>query len=149
MSDNIKIEIDGGERLLIKLKKMGIASSAVLEAAVRAGARILEQEAEPNAPGPHLEIETVEKGRDSVTVAVGPDEDHWYYRFFETGTPPHKIAGSPLVFEAERGKVYAKEVHHPGMAARPFLRPAVDAKKGAAEKAIGARLKAAVEGVAK
>jgi HK97 gp10 family phage protein len=53
----------------------------------------------------------------------------------EYGTAPHiiraKAAGGLLHL---RGNVFAEQVHHPGAAAKPFMRPAYDAKK---DEAIG------------
>ncbi|MGI4862425.1 MAG: HK97-gp10 family putative phage morphogenesis protein [Janthinobacterium lividum] len=47
----------------------------------------------------------------------------------EYGTAPHiiraKAAGGQLHL---RGNVFVEEVHHPGAAAKPFMRPAADAK---------------------
>ena len=48
----------------------------------------------------------------------------------EYGTAPHliraKAAGGQLHL---RGNVFVEEVHHPGAAAHPFMRPAFDSKK--------------------
>jgi len=53
----------------------------------------------------------------------------------EYGTAPHiikaKAAGGLLHL---RGNVFVEEVHHPGAAAKPFMRPAFDSKK---DEAIG------------
>ena len=53
----------------------------------------------------------------------------------EYGTAPHviraKAAGGQLHL---RGNVFVEEVHHPGAAAKPFMRPAYDTKK---DEAIG------------
>ena len=47
----------------------------------------------------------------------------------------------------DKGKVVTGRVAHPGMAARPFMRPGFDSAKGAAEKAMGAVYRKAVESV--
>ena len=53
----------------------------------------------------------------------------------EYGTAPHiikaKAAGGLLHL---RGNVFVEEVHHPGAAAKPFMRPAYDSKK---DEAVG------------
>ena len=116
-----------------------------LEAAALVGATLFEEAAQPLAPGPHIDKDVAERSKERVSVDVGPDDDHWYYRFFETGAGAHEITGSPLVFEGREDLVVTGRVDHPGMAAQPFLRPAFDGEKDRATDAVGDELRKAVE----
>jgi HK97 gp10 family phage protein len=64
----------------------------------------------------------------------------------EYGTAPHiiraKAAGGQLRLH---GNVFVDEVHHPGAAAKPFMRPAFDSKKDEAIGIIKAECKAIIE----
>ncbi|MDO7888285.1 HK97-gp10 family putative phage morphogenesis protein [Hymenobacter cheonanensis] len=72
-------------------------------------------------------------------VYVGPRRGGRYKGYaghlVEYGTAPHliraKAAGGQLHL---RGNVFVEQVHHPGAAAKPFMRPAFDSKK---DEAIG------------
>lgn len=148
MSAVIHVRVEGDKLLLAKLKQMGVNVDALLEAAVTAGAVIVEAAARVNAPGPEIEHETAVKTKRMVAVAVGPTKRRWYYRFMETGAGAHQITGNPwLVFDGDMGRVRVRSVQHPGMAARPFLRPAIDERQREAETAMGRVWKAAVEAV--
>lgn len=151
MADKITVRIEGGEELRRKLRELGEAmAGTALRKAGEAGAKVLQSAANSRAPGPHVETEVVETGADSVTVAIGPDKDHFYYQFFETGAAAHDIKGRPLlVFEGREGTVFTPGVKHPGMGARPFLRPAIDEQGDAAAKAAGDVLRAEIEKVAR
>jgi len=141
---NISVKVDGGEGLIRKLEAMGKNVSDELEPAALAGAGVIQIAANMRAPGPHVEMDVAERGDRRVSVDIGPDEAHWYYRFFETGAGPHEITGSPLVFEGRSGTVVTRRVGHPGMAARPFLRPAFDGERRKAEGEVGDHLKKVV-----
>jgi HK97 gp10 family phage protein len=120
------MEISGDRELKRKIEQLkGRARAALLDAA-EAGAGIIKRAAEPNAPGPHIEIGNEKVKGGVAEVEIGPDREHWYYRFFEFGAGQHEIKGSPLVFEGNSGTVVTGKVSHPGMAAEPFLRPAAD-----------------------
>lgn len=134
-------QIKGGEELLRKLKKLQIDIPAALEEAARDGAEEILAAANDMAPGPYLEIVTKEVKKDQVTVNIKPDKEHWYYMFFESGVTPHEI-------KARRGKalrtgegLFFRRVQHSGFPAKPFLRPAFDAKRHAAEKRFASRLR--------
>lgn len=135
-----RTKIEGGAELLAKLRKMGVDVAAVLTAAAQAGAGVIESDAETRAPSPDIEQEVVKRSESRVEVAIGPSDKKWYWKFFETGTQPHEIPG-PLSIE------FGGELHlvggasHPGMAARPFLRPALDSNKDQARDAVGDVLK--------
>ena len=139
------VTIEGGEELLEQLQRMGVDVKAALEKVVLEGAEEIRRPANQMAPGPHVVAEVAASGKQAVTVAIGQDKEHWYYQFFETGAQPHEITGSPIAFEGREGAVITGRVDHTGMAARPFLRPAFDRRKGAAEQRVGEGLKRVIE----
>lgn len=148
MSDQIRVELEGGEELRAKLQELGQKAAGVLEKAGQAGADVIVRAANERAPGPHIESEVVEVGTSSVVVAVGPDDDHWYYRYVEFGAGPHDIQGHPLVvFYGDEGLAFRPGVRHPGMGARPFLRPAIDESEDAAIAALSEVLRREIEKV--
>lgn len=138
MGDGVTVVVEGGEELLRALRRAGVNVDSALEAAAMLGAAVMEDAMVPLAPGPGIATEVTEKGPGYVAVDVGPDEDHWYYRFFETGTGPHAITGSPWLAWDD---VVTRRVSHPGMAARPFMRPAFDGSSGAAAETVGEELR--------
>jgi len=132
----VKVEVEGGPELIAKLKKLGVDVEQVLEAAATAGAQMIAEMANAKAPRRLIKTETAERRPGQVTVDVGMPDEVWYWRYLETGAGPHNITGDPLVFEGDQGTIVTWAVGHPGMAARPFLRPAFDSqKKNAAEEA--------------
>lgn len=141
---NVTIEIDGLENALRQAQRVGIAADRVLMAALDAAAKVIEEEIQSGAPGPHIEREPA----DGVTaVDIGPNREHWYYQFSETGAAPHEIwpKSKAALFFNER---FAARVDHPGFAARPFMRPVADAPPAAAGQKAAAVLTDAVEDVA-
>lgn len=120
-------------------------------AAVRAGARVIQTEAEANASaigsggGKHTAIKVKQKKAGLIEAMIGPSKRKWWYRYFETGVTAHEITGGPLVFEGDEGLVVTGAVAHPGLAARPWLRPAFDTQDDAAVEAVGEFLRQAVE----
>lgn len=149
MANAFEVHIDGLEEALAALRRAGVSTRPILRSAAEAGAELIAEAARGLAPGPEIETDVVESKADAITVDVGPIKEKWYYRFFETGAGPHAIKGkSLLVFEGDRGLVRIGAVQHPGQAAEPFLRPAFDGQGDEAVDAIGARLRAAIEGAA-
>lgn len=111
-----------------------------------AGAGVIEEAAKRYAPGPHIIRVSVSESNSVVEIAIGPDEDHWYYVFFETGVSAHEIPVAKnqgeviLHFQGSGGDVYVYKVSHPGMAAKPFMRPAVDTSREKAMRTVGQEL---------
>lgn len=148
MADKFSVRIEGDKDLVKKLMALDKAPQKVLEAATLAAAEVIRAPAASSAPGPEIEKETQEKSALECQVDVGPTKDKWHYRFLETGAPPHVIRGNPLlVFEGSDGRIVTRVVNHPGMAARPFLRPAFDEKQGGAADAFGAAILGAIKAV--
>jgi HK97 gp10 family phage protein len=146
----VKCRIEGGEELKARLERLEAAArGAALEAAARAGAEVIRADANRRAPGPHVEMEVSESSESAVEVAVGPDREHWYYQFFELGAGRHTIGPhkkKAIRFPGAEGEEMVRfRVTHPGMAARPFLRPALDGQKANAVEAVGDELQRRIE----
>ena len=142
MAKPFRMTIKGDKELLDKIAKMGTQISGVIEDAALTGAEEFKERANNLAPGPHIETDTVKKTKTFAEVEIGPDEEHWYYRFFETGTAPHEFppdqaGGLELMGIGEL--IVRMIVHHPGMPAQPFLRPAFDEKRKDAGNKTGDR----------
>jgi HK97 gp10 family phage protein len=143
-----KVVIEGMDELKMKVKGISRRVAINLESAMLAGAAVVEKEADALAPDPKIEKETQEKSPSRVAVAVGPEKEKWFWRFFETGATAHEIKArkaKALLFEGRNGFMLASSVDHTGMGARPFLRPAFDSKKDEAVRVIGSILKAEIE----
>lgn len=104
----------------------------VLRSALRAGANVVKEEAKANVPVDSgvlrdgLKVSTNSR-RGRVTANVKATGKHAFIApWIEYGTAAHKIAskGKGLFF----GGLFARSVEHPGSRAKPFMRPALDAK---------------------
>lgn len=110
----ITAKVHGMPELRAKLMAMQAQATAAMKEATLAGAEVVREEASVLAPrraqatkaGHMADHITAQLMRSTsplhVRVRIGPDKAHWYGRFAETGTVK--------------------------MAARPFLRPALDTK---------------------
>lgn len=70
------------------------------------------------------EVRTLPDGYEGI-VGTNP----FYAKYLEFGTGPHDIVPrfkKALRFKIGNRVIFAKRVHHPGMAPRPFLRTALD-----------------------
>lgn len=150
MSDNIQIH--GLEELTKALKKLPERiESNVLAAGVRAGAQVVRKAAIANLGGDKKDI-VVKKSRSPRGTAkykVGLSKDKWYLMFREFGTKPHLIKTKKKKVLAGGGEVFGPVIHHPGQAAKPFLRPALDENVPKIIKAMGAKMGKAIEKEAK
>lgn len=141
-----KIKLEGDQELKRKLEQLkGKARGALLDAA-KAGAEPIQDDAQRDAPGGEpilIGNEKIDGG--TAEVDIGFDEEKWFLRFFEFGATAHEITGSPIAFEGENGLVMTGKVDHPGMPAKPFLRPAADNNKDSARDAAGKVFKAEID----
>ncbi len=135
------IKVTGTEKIEARLKKMIVSNmiKAALQNAAEAGGEVLLAEAETHVDNPaDLGMHFVKRSKKKAVLDIGPKRKKWFLRFLETGAIRHEIKGSPLSFEAKSGdQVATRIVEHPGMPAKPFLRPAFDTKSDAAAKATG------------
>lgn len=131
--------IGGGEALDDLLKTLAPKlQKNITRTALRAGAAVLLAEAKRNVPvdsgnlSRTLRISTRNKGGEvSASVKAGGKHkgaDAFYAHMVEFGTRPHKIMPKEQGGVMQFGTVRTRSVDHPGINARPFMRPAVDAK---------------------
>lgn len=176
-----------------KLEKLAkVTREEVTRAALDAGGGIIQNAAEQKAPGPYIGVEVMKGSAlkkdwrsagaqgikdDAMYAAIGPDKEHWYYRFHEYGVKPHGVAKrkrtkkeisaraaqgrvayrslkkqfagrSPaMVFRIDGKLIVTRKVK--GFGAKPFLRPAADSQGGAAMQVIGQVLKREIEKAAR
>jgi HK97 gp10 family phage protein len=139
---NVRVEIEGLDKVLKELQRRGVEVSLGLEAICHAGAEVIQEDAAARAPGSIAEgiaRETTRKTATAVTVKTGPDKAHFYAKYVEYGTSQHRI---PKVRKRKRAKAlkignrYVAWANHPGARARPFMRPAFDHGKAPAMDAM-------------
>lgn len=123
----IRVELIGDKELHEKLHRLGIGVQNANSKAARAAEVPIQAEASAGAPGPHiLALQSKrESTEDLAVVDIGPDKDHWFYQFFETGAIAHTIKAKKakaLAFEGRNGLVVIQSVQHPGMKKKPFLK---------------------------
>lgn len=141
-SPQVRLEVEGLDDHIRQLQRMGVAmAGAVLEAAL-AGGGVIEERANQNlgrTDAVKVELNARETTAKRVVVEIGLVKEKWFLRFRETGTSPHEISpknaialsgydGSGIFFSA------GHEVG--GMAANPFMRPAVDSSLAAVRDAM-------------
>lgn len=108
----------------------------VLRTALRKGANVVKRDGEARlaaagarrAKGALLVKVSGKQGKESAKVGLVADKgkDVWQYKYLETGAGPHVIAPTRAGLELAPNIFVRGKVNHPGMAARPFLRPALD-----------------------
>lgn len=137
----IRLALKGIDELYKGLELRKSQVTAMRKEALEEGAKVIAEEADSRAPqSGHIRVNV--KTDEAI---IGFDKEKWYWRFFELGAKAHAIKGSPLVFEGDQGLVVTRGVAHPGMAAKPFLRPALDTKKDEAIKIMGEIVRRKVE----
>lgn len=136
------IQIQGLDRVIRELQKRGENVTNALETICNVGAEVIKTSAEHNAPGSiagSILKKTAQKTKNKVTVHVGPSGKKFYAKFIEYGTKSHLIP---------RGVIngnYRRNIRHPGITAKPFMRPAFDTKHDEAQNAMGKKVGELVE----
>lgn len=145
-------KLEGADELMRELQECGLNARKTVSAAAKSGAKVIADDGNRRAKalrggkGRIVSARVTRRTQDHVTAAAGVTKSKWYYRFFETGAVPHEIQGRPLLRFYSRGTlIETPRVRHPGMAARPFLRPAFDAQQNEARDTFGETLRAAIE----
>ena len=144
----VSFKVEGGKELARKLRALGADAKAILVEAGMAGADVVKDAANADAPGPHIVAKVTQRSATSVEVSIGPDRAHWYYQFVEWGASAHEITkrkAPAMVFEGDQGLVIIGGVSHPGVIAKPFLRPAIDTNQGQAVGAVMDNLRDAID----
>lgn len=86
------VVVEGGEALEHKLRLAEGRMTDELPKAGRAGGDLIRGFAIRGAPGPHVIVEPGKPwSAKEVSFEIGPDKDHWYYRFFEFGVHMFEI----------------------------------------------------------
>lgn len=120
---------------------------AEVKTAAKEAALIIQRDAERRAHGSIKEsfLMRVDRGAtiDAIEIKIGTDKQHWYARFFDTGTKPHTITRrkKTVLYSARAGTFYGRTVKHPGMRKIPLLAGAIDAVGKEAADHFNARLR--------
>lgn len=133
------VKLEGFNELITKMNQMGYAARAAAKNATEKGAKEVEAEADRKAPRKDaIGIELEEQTARQVTFKIGLKKSKWYLRFFEFGVQPQEVnTGGYFVFEGDSGDVITKTVQREGMAAQPFLRPAIKESKERVTRVMG------------
>lgn len=164
MNERVAVKIEGGEELLKALRALGENVDRSVKGATRAGGKVMLARARANAKAltsrsgtiKNEEGKTVQasspvqlrvrKRKGFAVASVTPAKGYGHLRLLEYGAKPHSIFGKPLLRFFSGGElIEVRAVSHPGFAARPWLRPAIDAVKDAAIEAVGEALAETLE----
>lgn len=124
MAKLASMQLDGVDGLIKNLEAVSDNIAKDLAKAVKAGGKIVRDEAKAKAPvdtgalRDNMTMTVREKDRSQVEVDVGPGKKQYYGIFLEHGTS--------------------------NMAAKPFLRPAFDENRDKAQKAIADEIEKAI-----
>ena len=171
-----RVEIIGIKELRQIIHDMGEGVQKVNSKAGRSGGDLIAEIANEYAPGPHiLSRQSKKESNENIAVMdIGPDKEHWYYQFLETGALPHEIkagvtarrevwlpfghwrrakkedlanatAGAKLAFQGINGLVIIGAVSHPGMKASPFLRQALTRNRDLIQEHVGKVFRAEID----
>lgn len=156
-----EMKVQGFEEIERVLKRLPgeIAKSKVLIPALRKGAKITAAVVREGAPGKIKEDVVIKqstarqkrRGLGHMIIAF-KRRSIKVSRLIEFGTAPHVIRTkrAKVLADKETGQVFGVTVHHPGMTARPFVRPALDRTAETAIRVIGEEMgKRAVKAAAK
>ena len=117
----LRVEVKNLDEVKRILEQLGERANAALPAAVEEGAKVLAAKIAERAPGPHIAYEM-----DGSSALVGPDKEHFYYAFFETGTSRHLVEPREKQALHWGGEAFSAGHAVGGVTASPFMRPAVD-----------------------
>lgn len=146
------IKITGGRELAEALKQMPRQlQQNVMRQALRAGAKVIQTKARELVPVDtgdlknSLKIGTSSRRREVRSTVATKGKGAYIARFIEFGTAPHLIKGrngGTLKFTARDGNtVETLSVNHPGIKAKPFLRPSLDSESNKAIVAVGEKIR--------
>ncbi len=148
----IEAKVEGANKLIKALIESDGNVKKSVKGAVRAGAKVIAGAANTNAnaisrkPGKKVSVRV--RARRGFTVAsVYPAKGHAELRLVEYGTPAGRRVAKKgkFVFYAGGRRIETRVINHPGTPARPWMRPAFDGNKDAAQRAVGESLRQAVE----
>ena len=142
MSDKLTIRIDD-EAVLRAFRDLAEHARAALEDTARDCAQVVVDEANSRAIKPVVEALVDKSSATRVDVKIGVPKEQFYVAIFETGAQPHEITPHKkfnLFFEGAQGEIFTRSVKHPGVPARPFLRPALEEKTEAVKDLAAKRI---------
>jgi HK97 gp10 family phage protein len=150
----LNVDILGGKQLAKALSELPLKIERnIMRAALRAGAKVVADEAKRNVPVDSAELKQSirtssngKKGLVEANAVVGSRKKGWYATFVEFGTAPHVIKAGKnatrLSFRTKDGKwISTTQVNHTGAKAKPFMRPAFDTKGDEAVKAVADKIR--------
>ena len=147
MSDiNLNVFAENEREVIQAIVDANASVKKLLVAAVEAGSEVVEKVLDATGPGDGNAYSVVSRKESQVVAHIGPDKDHWHYRFFETGVQ-HDAPILPKDAKALRiGDLYRASAQPAGFPARPFIRPAGDSEQvlNDAAKAAGEKFKQAI-----
>jgi HK97 gp10 family phage protein len=139
----IEYRIKGGSEVAALIAQLPIEiEQKILRNGLAAGANVIRDEAKSLAPKKSGEL------ADDIKTTRGTGEGYVYAkirlsgkhaflgRFMEYGVAPHQIWARSKESLVINGVPIGKRVWHPGLAPRPFMRPALDARAGEAVQAV-------------
>lgn len=141
------VHVKGLSKLNEQLEQLpGKLQANVLRGALRTGAKVILDEAKANVGvdtgelRDGLKISTsIRNG--TVTAKIKTRGKHGFIAgWIEFGTRAHAIRAK-VAKALGWGSIFASSVEHPGIQARPFMRPALDSKAGQALLAAGEYMK--------
>jgi HK97 gp10 family phage protein len=103
----------------------------ILSAMARAGAQVVRKDALARlgtADKKSVVLRKRKTRRGLAKYSIGPSGEKFYLMFLELGARPHSIKPKKanVLADKESGFFAGGEVQHPGVTARPWLRPAID-----------------------
>jgi len=121
--------ITGETELMNRLNAMADhLKKDITKDALMAGAEVVKREMSAKALGSIAQVVEIEfTASPGIPKAkIGPDKDHWYAVFQELGAVPHTIKIKAKQVLSDGREVFGREIRHPGVTKKPFIRPALD-----------------------
>lgn len=140
----LNYSIEGGKQVEEALKALGSkVAKSISNKALRQGANILKEEMKAQVPvrsgalkkSIKVKKNSFDRDTKAQTYTIGPTgKVAFIARFIEYGTSTHKIKVGKMrvLANSKSGQIFGKEINHPGLKPKPFIRPAFDSKKGTA-----------------
>jgi HK97 gp10 family phage protein len=144
--------IDGIEELQAKLQAIGPKfDRSVRREAIRKAANVVLKEARARVPVKSGKLKkalavSITATNEGEGARIGPRKGKGRYgHLVEKGVRPHVIRVRDKKVLAEGRRVFGKQVNHPGVKARPYLEPALEAKRDEVKRVFIAEAKKALD----
>lgn len=153
------VKLEGAKEMMAEMKLLRMNVKSGVRKAITEGGKVIQADAESRV---HPSLRRAKKNViNDVSIPPSHTGDVVEARIkrgkrsspllniYETGASSHEIkaqSGGFLVFEGKDGRtVKVRSVQHPGVPARPWLRPAFDSKGDEAVRVVGKNLRDAIE----